>query len=90
MVVREGAKTFFNRDANQLSTAECVYLIGITNWVCSGAAPLRSLPGLRFPSYDIGYGGVDHVLASGEDINILVFDTESLRNRGPAGSAIVK
>lgn len=30
--VREGAKTFFNRDANQLSTAECVYLIGITNW----------------------------------------------------------
>ena len=71
VVVREGAKTFFNRDANQLSTAECVYLIGITNWVCSGAAPLRSLPGLRFPSYDIGYGGVDHVLASGEDINIL-------------------
>ena len=29
-------------------------------------------------AYDIGYGGVDHVLASGEDINLLVFDTEVL------------
>ena len=27
-------------------------------------------------AYDIGCGGLDHVLASGEDINILVFDTE--------------
>ena len=29
-------------------------------------------------SYDIGYGGLDHVLASGEDVNILVLDTEVL------------
>ncbi len=27
-------------------------------------------------AYDIGFGGLDHVLASGEDVNILVFDTE--------------
>ena len=27
-------------------------------------------------AYDIGYGGLDHVLASGEDVNVFVFDTE--------------
>lgn len=33
-------------------------------------------------AYDIGYGGVDHVLSSGEDINILVMDTEVYSNTG--------
>ena len=37
-------------------------------------------------SYDIGFGGVDHVLASGEDINILVFDTEVYSNTGGQSS----
>ncbi len=36
--------------------------------------------------YDIGYGGVDHVLASGEDINILVLDTEVYSNTGGQAS----
>ncbi|NOR42462.1 MAG: pyruvate:ferredoxin (flavodoxin) oxidoreductase, partial [Gammaproteobacteria bacterium] len=33
-------------------------------------------------AYDIGYGGLDHVLASGEDVNILVLDTEVYSNTG--------
>ena len=33
-------------------------------------------------AYDIGYGGVDHVLASGENVNILVMDTEVYSNTG--------
>ena len=37
-------------------------------------------------SYDIGHGGVDHVLASGEDVNILVFDTEVYSNTGGQSS----
>ena len=37
-------------------------------------------------AYDIGYGGLDHVLASGEDINILVFDTEVYSNTGGQSS----
>lgn len=37
-------------------------------------------------AYDIGYGGVDHVLASGEDINILVLDTEVYSNTGGQSS----
>lgn len=36
--------------------------------------------------YDIGFGGVDHVLASGEDVNILVFDTEVYSNTGGQSS----
>ncbi|MDY6012329.1 pyruvate:ferredoxin (flavodoxin) oxidoreductase [Clostridium sp.] len=37
-------------------------------------------------SYDIGFGGVDHVLASGEDVNIFVFDTEVYSNTGGQSS----
>ena len=37
-------------------------------------------------AYDIGFGGLDHVLASGEDINILVFDTEVYSNTGGQAS----
>ena len=37
-------------------------------------------------AYDIGFGGVDHVLASGEDINIFVFDTEVYSNTGGQAS----
>ena len=37
-------------------------------------------------AYDIGYGGLDHVLASGHDINVLVFDTEVYSNTGGQSS----
>ena len=37
-------------------------------------------------AYDIGYGGLDHVLASGEDVNVLVFDTEIYSNTGGQSS----
>lgn len=37
-------------------------------------------------AYDIGYGGLDHVLASGEDINVLVMDTEVYSNTGGQSS----
>ncbi|VVT50036.1 Pyruvate-flavodoxin oxidoreductase (EC [Kosakonia radicincitans] len=37
-------------------------------------------------AYDIGFGGLDHVLASGEDVNILVFDTEVYSNTGGQSS----
>jgi pyruvate-ferredoxin/flavodoxin oxidoreductase len=37
-------------------------------------------------AYDIAYGGIDHILASGEDINVLVFDTEVYSNTGGQSS----
>lgn len=37
-------------------------------------------------AYDIGYGGLDHVIASGEDVNLMVFDTEVYSNTGGQSS----
>jgi len=37
-------------------------------------------------AYDIGFGGLDHILASGEDVNVLVFDTEVYSNTGGQSS----
>ena len=52
------------------------YLIKKSIWVIGGDGW----------AYDIGYGGLDHVLASGEDINILVLDTEVYSNTGGQSS----
>ena len=41
-------------------------------------------------AYDIGFGGVDHVLASGADINVMVFDTEVYSNTGGQSSKATK
>lgn len=52
------------------------YLIKPSHWVFGGDGW----------AYDIGFGGLDHVLASGEDINVLVFDTEVYSNTGGQSS----
>ena len=52
------------------------YLIKKSQWIIGGDGA----------SYDIGYGGLDHVLASGEDVNILVLDTEVYSNTGGQAS----
>lgn len=51
-------------------------LVKTSNWILGGDGW----------AYDIGFGGLDHVLASGEDINILVFDTEVYSNTGGQSS----
>ena len=52
------------------------YLIKKSNWIVGGDGW----------AYDIGYGGLDHVLASGEDVNVLVLDTEVYSNTGGQAS----
>jgi len=52
------------------------YLIKRSQWIIGGDGA----------SYDIGYGGLDHVLASGEDVNIFVIDTEVYSNTGGQSS----
>jgi len=52
------------------------YLIKRSQWIIGGDGA----------SYDIGYGGLDHVLASGEDVNIFVLDTEVYSNTGGQSS----
>jgi pyruvate-ferredoxin/flavodoxin oxidoreductase len=52
------------------------YLIKKSHWIFGGDGW----------AYDIGYGGLDHVLASGDDINVLVLDTEVYSNTGGQSS----
>ena len=52
------------------------YLVKRSQWIICGDGA----------SYDIGYGGLDHVIASGEDVNILVLDTEVYSNTGGQSS----
>ncbi|AEF17962.1 MULTISPECIES: pyruvate:ferredoxin (flavodoxin) oxidoreductase [Thermoanaerobacterium] len=52
------------------------YLVKKSQWIFGGDGW----------AYDIGFGGLDHVLASGEDVNVLVFDTEVYSNTGGQSS----
>ena len=52
------------------------YLTKRSQWIIGGDGA----------AYDIGYGGLDHVIASGEDVNILVLDTEVYSNTGGQSS----
>lgn len=52
------------------------YLVKRSHWIIGGDGA----------SYDIGYGGLDHVLSTGEDVNILVLDTEVYSNTGGQSS----
>ena len=52
------------------------YLVKRSQWILGGDGW----------AYDIGYGGLDHVLASGQNVNVLVFDTEIYSNTGGQSS----
>ncbi len=52
------------------------YIVKASQWIIGGDGW----------AYDIGYGGLDHVLASGEDVNVLVVDTEVYSNTGGQAS----
>ncbi len=56
--------------------ADADYLAKKSQWILGGDGW----------AYDIGFGGLDHVLASGEDVNVLVFDTEVYSNTGGQAS----
>lgn len=62
-----------------IGTPEAIKLNQLTEYLRKKAVWILGGDGW---AYDIGYGGVDHVLASGEDINILVMDTEVYSNTG--------
>ncbi|MDO5554094.1 MAG: pyruvate:ferredoxin (flavodoxin) oxidoreductase [Planctomycetia bacterium] len=60
----------------KLLAASADFLIRRSNWIIGGDGW----------AYDIGYGGLDHVVASGRDLNILVLDTEVYSNTGGQAS----
>ena len=63
-------------DASKEILAEKDFLAKKSQWIFGGDGW----------AYDIGFGGVDHVLASGQDINVMVFDTEVYSNTGGQSS----
>ncbi|MDR3269675.1 MAG: pyruvate:ferredoxin (flavodoxin) oxidoreductase [Tannerella sp.] len=63
-------------DAGQQLAALSSYLVKRSQWIIGGDGA----------SYDIGYGGLDHVIASGKNVNILVLDTEVYSNTGGQAS----
>jgi pyruvate-ferredoxin/flavodoxin oxidoreductase len=79
MILPRLEKTVSNKDADKIlkEISEVKdYLIKKSVWIFGGDGW----------AYDIGFGGLDHVLASGEDINILVMDTEVYSNTGGQAS----
>ncbi len=70
--VIEESKSDYAKEINKLKQ----YLVKKSVWVFGGDGW----------AYDIGYGGLDHVMASGQDINVLVMDTEVYSNTGGQSS----
>ncbi|RMD97539.1 MAG: pyruvate:ferredoxin (flavodoxin) oxidoreductase, partial [Calditrichaeota bacterium] len=69
--LKEKLKTLSSDDAQHL-LAVADYLVRKSVWIVGGDGW----------AYDIGFGGLDHVLASGRDVNVLVLDTEVYSNTG--------
>ncbi len=63
-------------DASKEILAEKDFLAKKSQWIFGGDGW----------AYDIGFGGLDHVLAAGEDVNVMVFDTEMYSNTGGQAS----
>jgi len=61
------------------SCAECDQLVSVADFLVEKSVWIVGGDGW---AYDIGYGGLDHVLASGENVNVLVLDTEVYSNTG--------
>jgi pyruvate-ferredoxin/flavodoxin oxidoreductase len=72
MPLIEGNDADYAEEIKELSN----YIVKQSNWIIGGDGW----------AYDIGYGGLDHVIANGEDINILVLDTEVYSNTGGQSS----
>ena len=66
------------KEAAEKTLADADYLAKKAVWIFGGDGW----------AYDIGFGGLDHVLAQGEDVNVLVFDTEVYSNTGGQASKI--
>ncbi len=97
-VVDEYLNTLNDGAANEKATAALVELL--EGWAAEGCEASKEILAEKDYlskksvwifggdgwAYDIGFGGLDHVLASGEDVNVMVFDTEVYSNTGGQAS----
>ena len=93
--IAEYLSTYYNGDANAVATKKLVAALSAcgcdaANEILKDADMLSKKSQWIFGgdgwAYDIGYGGVDHVLAQNEDVNVMVFDTEVYSNTGGQAS----
>ena len=98
-VCREWLDTFTNGALNGAATDKLVAALeGIDCKICKYLVANKAFLAKKSQwvfggdgwAYDIGFGGLDHVLASGKDINIIVFDTEVYSNTGGQSSKATK
>jgi len=97
-VIQKYLDTMDDGAANQPATKDLIALL--EGWAAKGCPDSKEILELKEYlnkksvwifggdgwAYDIGYGGLDHVIASGEDVNIFVFDTEVYSNTGGQAS----
>jgi pyruvate-ferredoxin/flavodoxin oxidoreductase len=75
---RERVKTLKDK-LSKIKSPEAVNLLNVADYLVKKSVWIMGGDGW---AYDIGYGGLDHVLASGKNVNILVLDTEVYSNTG--------
>ena len=76
-------EAMIDRGIKEVDCSVCKELKGLTQYLVKRSQWIIGGDGA---SYDIGYGGLDHVIASGKDVNILVLDTEVYSNTGGQSS----
>ena len=76
-------EVMIDRGIKEVDCSVCKELKGLTQYLIKRSQWIIGGDGA---SYDIGYGGLDHVIASGKDVNILVLDTEVYSNTGGQSS----
>ena len=78
-VLKEKLKAKLNNGLNSEARKDFVHLESLADYLVKKSVWIMGGDGW---AYDIGYGGLDHVLASGKNVNVLVLDTEVYSNTG--------
>lgn len=82
-ILKEKLSVFMNDENEGEKLSDLVHLISLADYLVKKSVWIIGGDGW---AYDIGYGGLDHVLASGKNVNVLVLDTEVYSNTGGQAS----
>jgi pyruvate-ferredoxin/flavodoxin oxidoreductase len=82
-ILKEKLAVFMNDGNYREKLSDLVHLISLADYLVKKSVWIMGGDGW---AYDIGYGGLDHVLASGKNVNVLVLDTEVYSNTGGQAS----
>ena len=82
-ILKEKLSVFMNDGYEGEKLSDLIHLISLADYLVKKSVWIMGGDGW---AYDIGYGGLDHVLASGKNVNVLVLDTEVYSNTGGQAS----